>query len=431
MYDESIEINLSFQKYIIFLIYLYILVRYSKYLFFNSNKLNSSNLPLETYSINKNNETMVYLKNTFIKKFNLYIQKCLNNDLEYNYPLYKNPKISAIIPLYNAEKFLKYSLSSIQNQKMKEIEIILIDDKSTDNTLKKVNYFMEKDKRIRLIKNDENRQILYSKSIGALNSNGKYIIQLDQDDIFIRDDVFNILFYEAENNDLDIVQIRDIFKSNFSLTKNMRINYPSRHFIKREIFNKSFPETQPNLKNELFLKGNIYLLWGLLIRTNIYKKAIYHLWPLIMNYQLIYYEDYVVTTIILIFSKKFKYLNNFALIHLNHNNSAMIKYYDRFYLSVMICQNIIFNYYIKDNPRDIKIAINFLHRYKKIFKKSYKLYTKYFSYNIINILNNEYITNDDKKEIVKELEIMPKHYEMWNSYKYFMNLSQFSLWIYI
>jgi glycosyltransferase involved in cell wall biosynthesis len=418
--------NLSFIKYFIFSLNIYILIHYSNYFFFYANKLETNNLPVETYKIFKNNKTMIYLKNNIIKKFNLYIKKCLNYDFEYNYPLYDNPRISAIIPLYNAENFLKYSLSSIQNQIMKEIEIILIDDNSTDNTLRKVSDYMKKDKRIRLIKNKENRKILYSKSIGALNSNGKYIIQLDQDDIFIRDDVFNILYNEAEKNDLDLVQIRDIFNKNFSLLKHTRVNYPAKHFIKRELYNKTFPETQPNLKNQLFINGNIYLLWGLLIKTNIYKKAIYYLWPLIINYKFIYYEDYIITSKIVLLSKKYKYLNNFALIHLNHNNSAMVKYYDQFYSSVLILQNILFNYYIKDNPRDIQIIINYIKRYKKIYKISYNLYIKYFSYNIISVLNNEYITNKDKELIEKELNINPIHYKMWNSYKYFMNYTQFN-----
>ena len=64
---------------------------------------------------------------------------------------------------------------------------------------------MKEDPRIKLIKNDKNRKLLYSKSIGALNAKGKYIMQLDQDDIFIRDDVFDILFSEIENKNLDLV----------------------------------------------------------------------------------------------------------------------------------------------------------------------------------------------------------------------------------
>ena len=97
---------------------------------------------------------------------------------------------------------------------MKEIEIILIDDCSTDDTLLLVKKFMEEDPRIRLIKNNVNRKILYSKSIGALNANGKYILQLDQDDLFIREDLFDKLFNEAEKYNLDLVQIKDVTSDN-------------------------------------------------------------------------------------------------------------------------------------------------------------------------------------------------------------------------
>ena len=62
---------------------------------------------------------------------------------------------------------------------MKDIEIILINDCSTDNTLQLIKKYMKEDPRIRLINNEENRRILYSKSLGALYANGKYIILLD------------------------------------------------------------------------------------------------------------------------------------------------------------------------------------------------------------------------------------------------------------
>ena len=68
---------------------------------------------------------------------------------------------------------------------------------------------MEEDPRIRLIKNEKNRRILYSKSVAALNANGKYITQIDQDDMFIRDDAFDLLYNEAEKKDIDLLQIRD------------------------------------------------------------------------------------------------------------------------------------------------------------------------------------------------------------------------------
>ena len=145
--------NLKFYE-IIFLIIKFSILSYIycfHYFYGFRKQFNSGYLPIETYNITKNNETIVYLKKNIIKKFNLYINKCLNYNYDYNYPLLTNPKISAIMPLYNADKYIKYSLSSIQNQKMKEIEIILIDDCSEDKTILKIQNFMKKDKRIRLI----------------------------------------------------------------------------------------------------------------------------------------------------------------------------------------------------------------------------------------------------------------------------------------
>jgi glycosyltransferase involved in cell wall biosynthesis len=165
------------------------------------------------------------------------------------YPLLKNPKISVIIPIYNGGKYLHYSLRSVQNQKMKDIEIILIDDCSTDNTLEIIEKYMKEDERIRFIKNIERRKILYSKSFAALNSKGKYIIQLDQDDIFIRDDIFDILYNEAQKDDLDIVQVRDFKKYNFVFEKLTKVNLKEMHCIHPR---KTHYQEQPKLKDNMF-----------------------------------------------------------------------------------------------------------------------------------------------------------------------------------
>jgi hypothetical protein len=133
---------------------------------------------------------------------------------------------------------------------------------------------MKEDERIRLIKNFESRKILYSKSLAALNSKGKYIIQLDQDDIFIRDDVFDILFYEAEKNDLDLVQIRDISMNNLVFDKFTRVNIKKRHFIYPK---KTHYKKQPELKDKLFTKGNKYYLWGLLTFLHSYNLKLFEI----------------------------------------------------------------------------------------------------------------------------------------------------------
>ena len=76
------------------------------------------------------------------------------------------------------------------------------------------------------------------------------------------------------------------------------------------------------------------------------------------------------------------------MIHLNHKNFASNKFIRKFYISLIFYANIFFNYYIKNNPEDIKISINLIKRYMFIYKSSYKIFSKLFEYHIIKILNN-------------------------------------------
>lgn len=85
---------------------------------------------------------------------------------------------------------------------------------------------------------------MYSKSIAALNSNGEYIIELDQDDIFIRDNVFQLLYNEAKEYNLDLVQIRDFVKKNFYFSKRTLVNKFEFHYIRKKT---THYKTQPEL----------------------------------------------------------------------------------------------------------------------------------------------------------------------------------------
>ena len=90
-----------------------------------------------------------------------------NNKLKESFNEY--PNVSIIIPLYNCQNSIQTSIASIQIQKFKNYEIILINDHSLDNTSKIVNDIKENDHRIKLINNKKNMGTLYSRSIGALN----------------------------------------------------------------------------------------------------------------------------------------------------------------------------------------------------------------------------------------------------------------------
>jgi glycosyltransferase involved in cell wall biosynthesis len=95
----------------------------------------------------------------------------------------KEPKISLVMPIYNSEKFLDESIESILNQTFQDFELVLVNDKSTDNSLRIIKEYMKKDKRIKLINNKENLGSVKSRNKGLKVAKGKYVAVLDSDDI--------------------------------------------------------------------------------------------------------------------------------------------------------------------------------------------------------------------------------------------------------
>ncbi len=93
------------------------------------------------------------------------------------------PKISVVMTIYNAEKFLSETIDSILNQTFKDFELIAVNDKSKDNSLKIIKKFMKKDKRVILINNRKNVGPTISLNIGLKKAHGEYIAINDHDDI--------------------------------------------------------------------------------------------------------------------------------------------------------------------------------------------------------------------------------------------------------
>lgn len=90
-------------------------------------------------------------------------------------------KVSVIIPIYNAEKRIEKCLDSILNQKYDNIEIICVNDGSTDDTTRILEVYSNNDSRIIVI-NKENEGVSKARNTGIENATGKYIVFIDADD---------------------------------------------------------------------------------------------------------------------------------------------------------------------------------------------------------------------------------------------------------
>ena len=103
-----------------------------------------------------------------------------------------NPIISIIVPVYNVEEYLQRCIDSILNQRFKDFELILINDGSTDNSLKICKEYSLSDSRVKVI-NKENGGLSSARNAGINIAKGKYIGFVDSDD-WINEEMYQTLY---------------------------------------------------------------------------------------------------------------------------------------------------------------------------------------------------------------------------------------------
>ena len=128
-----------------------------------------------------------------------------------------NSKVSIIIPVYNAEKFIEKGIKSILEQTYKNIEIILINDGSADNSLKIIKKYEKKFPDIIKVYNQKNMGVGKTRNKGIEVSNGDYITFIDADD-YIDSDFIETLMNKISDNDIIVSgyrQVDEMDKTNF------------------------------------------------------------------------------------------------------------------------------------------------------------------------------------------------------------------------
>ena len=175
------------------------------------------------------------------------------------------PKISVLVPVYNVEKYLKECIDSILNQTLKDIEIICINDGSTDSSLEILNDYAKNDSRIIVI-NKSNSGYGHSMNMGLNAATGEYVGIIESDD-FADKNMFSDLYKLAKDNDADIVK-GDWYnywsKNNFA-RKNNRISSAKAFKLTNSKLDKSLLRINPSVwsaiyKREFLNKYNIRFL---------------------------------------------------------------------------------------------------------------------------------------------------------------------------
>ena len=315
------------------------------------------------------------------------------------------PKISLISPVYNTGRFVLRFLRSIQFQKFNDIEIILIDDFSKDNSVQLIKEYQNEDKRIKLIRNKKNKGTFSSRNIGILKSKGEYIMMPDPDDILLENSLE--YFYNFAK------------KYNYELIRfNIYLNFGKSFFgqITRKLESRSI--FQPELSTYLFY-GLKYLhqVDFNICNKFIKREAIIRALKIIsindLNIYMTCHEDGLLNFLLYRTAKSFYFIKKFGYYYIM-NNYKHRKYFtfNNIKFSFIHIMNI-FN--LTKNSKKEKDMVNEIFKrlvYKKKLKNRLYLIKRQpnFFINSINALkNNEFISFKYKKYLNFFLSYFKKH----------------------
>lgn len=171
------------------------------------------------------------------------------------------PKVSVIIPVYNAAEFLRDGLDSLLKQTLREIEIICVDDGSKDESLEILREYEKKDKRVIVI-HQENQGAGAARNNGMAKARGEYLSFLDADDFF-ETDMLEIAYQEADKVEAEVCVFNaDLFDHTEKIYKKCTWAFRKQYF----------PEKQPFSATDTEVKDNIFRMFNGWPWDKIYRR---------------------------------------------------------------------------------------------------------------------------------------------------------------
>ena len=359
-----------------------------------------------------------------IIKLENYLKFCNNYKLVKKFKKIINPKISIISPIFNREKFILRFLRSIQYQNFYNIEIILVDDFSLDNSVEIIKQYQKLDERIILIKNKKNKGTFITRNIGALYAKGKYIIIPDPDDI-ISQNILHICYNYAERYKYELIRF------NIYNGKNKPFFYDKNKLVNKQI-------NQPEISTLIFyidneFNMNDYFIYNKFIKKDVYIKAMNNIGDNYLNLYMTMNEDQVINYILHRTAKSFYYIKKIGYRYIINKSSitnTLIKKSSKY-----IYFRFIYIYFIFELSKNIKYEkdiINYLLNklYNNVFQFNNKILsfnTNYYTFylKLINkYLNcifitkeNNYFLNALKNLIEKYINILCCHNPFYSIHK--------------
>lgn len=174
--------------------------------------------------------------------------------------------VSIVIPIYNSQNYLRKCLTSICNQSLSDIEIICVNDGSTDDSLRILEEYAVKDSRIRII-NKDNGGLVSARKTGVAIAQGQYVGYVDSDD-WIEPNMYEILYIQATETNADLVTCGYYLEGNYTTE---HLDTVEEGFYEGKLLTKLRNNTIYKLdKQETGLRGG---LWCKLFKREIIQSA--------------------------------------------------------------------------------------------------------------------------------------------------------------
>ncbi len=286
-------------------------------------------------------------------------------------------KISIIMPIYNAEKYLERSIESIQKQTLQNIEIILVNDGSTDNSLSICRKYAKEDKRIKIV-DKPNGGVSSARNVGMEIATGEYIGFVDADD-WIKPKMYENMYHRIQQTQADICMCNYMIDNNGQFT-------PIALNIKQELLGKNeiVHDIIANMISAPTLNSNAQTIMGTVCRLVI-KKDLIDQYYIGFQEEILFMEDLIFCIQALLKSSKVCIDRGFYYFYCINSNSAVLSFRKDM---------------MKERQRVFQTIKNMLTQNKLDVALERRLKIRYVN-DCINLISNELHKENHKKEIEK------------------------------
>ena len=307
-----------------------------------------------------------------------------------------NTTLSIIVPVYNVENYIEKSLESLVKQTIRDYEIIIVVDGSTDKSIDIVKKYKEKYPNIIKFYETENRGLSAARNYGMQKAKGKYIGFVDSDD-YISNDMYEKLVGYADKNKCDIV-VCDYYRMTEKENKEIILNI-----------------SKTDTKDEIVLKSRPYA-WN-----KLYKKSIFEKYNIKFPEGFIF-EDICTIYPLLLEVENIGYVNEKLYFYTYNRNDSIMKNKNRKDINIVKVLSKLNNYCknhgLFEKCNNLLCEINVRHIYyriKEMKRYNSRLYNMLFIYKSFKLLNKNFPKWKEKSKYVENMNNKKKSMLYWQA----------------